>query len=60
MDPTNDRSVEDGDELKKSIMQYKLRWNLLNGIRTPGGKNFRGTEKGFVGQIYKACEKIRC
>ena len=47
------------EKLKKTLIQYNIKWNLLRCITTNDGKNMCGTEKGSVGQIHKVCEKIR-
>lgn len=47
-------------EIEKTMIQYNLKWNLLRCVTTDGGKNVCGAGKGLMGQIYKACENIRC
>ena len=46
-------------EIEKTLIQYKLKWNLLRCVTTDVGKNICGIEKALVGQIYKACENVR-
>jgi hypothetical protein len=47
-------------EVEKTLTKYNLKWNQLKCVTTDGGKNMCGTEKGLVGNIYKACENARC
>lgn len=46
-------------EIEKTLIQCKLKWNLLKYVTTDVGKNICGAEKALVGQIYKVCENVR-
>ena len=47
-------------KVEKTVLQYNLQRNQLKCVTTDGGKNMCGTQKGLVGQIYKACEELKC
>lgn len=46
--------------LRKHLIHYGLKYNLLISVTTDDGRNMCGAEKDLIGQIYKAYENIRC
>lgn len=47
-------------EVEKTLIWDKLKWNLLRCAATNGSKNRFEEEKCLVGQICKACINVRC
>lgn len=46
-------------EVKTTLIQYKLKSNLLRCVTNDGVKNMCGSERGLVEQIYKAYENVK-
>lgn len=54
-------ATSSGKKILKRLRKHKCRATEVESVKTTdSGKKSVGAEKALVGQIYKACENVRC